>query len=54
MGVMDLMCSGRKDIWWQAPETAVMDRHRVIAQMMNMGTFEDVHVLRYMIELHIQ
>lgn len=43
---MDLLYFARKYIWWQPPEVAVKDRHRVIAQVMNLGTFEDVQALR--------
>jgi hypothetical protein len=43
---MDLLYFARKYIWWQAPEAAVAEPHRVIAQVMNLGTFEDVRALR--------
>lgn len=43
---MDLLYFARKYIWWQAPEAAIADRHRIIAQVMNLGTFEDVKALR--------
>lgn len=43
---MDLLYFADKYIWWQPPEVAVKDRHRVIAQVMNLGTFEDVQALR--------
>jgi hypothetical protein len=42
---MDLAYFARKYVWWQAPEAALVDRHRVIAQVMNIGTFEDVRAL---------
>jgi hypothetical protein len=43
---MDLAPLARKYIWWQSPETALRDRHRVIAQVMNLGTYPDVQGLR--------
>jgi hypothetical protein len=43
---MDLSYFASKYIWWQPPDVAVKDRHRVIAQVMNLGTFEDVQALR--------
>ena len=43
---MDLLYYARKYIWWQPPEAAADDRHRIIAQVMNLGTFEDVQSLR--------
>ncbi len=43
---MDLAYFAGKYIWWQALEIAVKDPHRVIAQVMNLGTFEDVRALR--------
>jgi hypothetical protein len=42
---MDLTYFARKYIWWEAPATAVRNPHRVIAQVMNIGTFEDVQAL---------
>lgn len=42
---MDLYFA-RKYIWWQSAETGVKDRHRVIVQVMNLGTFEDVQAQR--------
>ncbi|HET6628712.1 MAG TPA: hypothetical protein VFG91_02940 [Woeseiaceae bacterium] len=42
---MDLLYFARKYIWWEPPEIAVQDRHRVIAQVMNLGTFEDARSL---------
>lgn len=43
---MNLLYFARKYIWWRPPEVTVKDRHRVIAQVMNLGTFEDVQALR--------
>lgn len=34
-----------KYIWWKTPEEAVMMPERVIAQVMNMGDYEDVQAL---------
>jgi hypothetical protein len=42
---MGLTYFARKYIWWQAPETAVMSPHRIIAQVMNIGTFDDAQAL---------
>ena len=42
---MDLTYFARKYIWWQAPDTAIRSPHRVISQVMNLGTFEDVQAL---------
>ncbi len=42
---MDLTNFARKYVWWQEPECAVTDPHRVIAQVMDIGTFEDVRAL---------
>jgi hypothetical protein len=43
---MDLLPLARKYIWWQPPEYALRDRHRLIAQIMNIGTHTDVEDLR--------
>lgn len=32
-------------IWWQPPEASVVDPRRVIAQVMDVGTFEDIQAL---------
>jgi hypothetical protein len=42
---MDLSYFARKYIWWQTPETPVASPHRVIAQVMNIGTFDDAQAL---------
>ena len=42
---MDLDYFAHKYIWWQAPATAITNPHRVIAQVMNIGTFEDAQAL---------
>jgi transcriptional regulator with XRE-family HTH domain len=31
----------RRYIWWQTPEASIQDPHRVIAQIMDLGTLED-------------
>ena len=43
---MDLLPLARKYIWWIPPEYAVQDRRRLIAQIMNIGTYADVEALR--------
>lgn len=43
---MDMALLARKYIWWQRPEEAVRDRRRLIAHVMNIGTYEDVAMLR--------
>ena len=35
----------RRYIWWQTPEEAVRDPHRLMAQVMDIGTFEDARDL---------
>jgi len=32
----------RRYIWWQTPEASIKDPHRVIAQIMDVGTLEDI------------
>ncbi len=34
-----------KYIWWKSPEEAVAYPHRIMAQVMNMGDFDDVREL---------
>ena len=43
---MDLLPLARKYIWWQSPEYTLRDRHRLISQIMNIGTHTDVEALR--------
>jgi hypothetical protein len=31
--------------WWRAPEAALADRRRFIAQVMELGTWDDAHAL---------
>ncbi len=40
-----LMPYARKYIWWKTPEEAVVMPARVIAQVMNLGDFDDVQDL---------
>ena len=35
----------RRYIWWQPPEVSARDRSRVIAQVMDVGTIEDIRAL---------
>lgn len=46
---MDLSQLARKYIWWWPPGAPVADPHRVIAQVMDIGTFEDVQQLRRLV-----
>jgi hypothetical protein len=32
----------KKYLWWQTPDEAARDQQRLVAQVMNMGTFDDV------------
>lgn len=43
---MDLLPFARKYIWWQPPERAVEDQRRLVAQIMNIGTYADVETVR--------
>ena len=43
---MDLIPLARKYIWWQSPEYTLRDRHRLIAQIMDIGTHSDVETVR--------
>lgn len=43
---MDLAPLARKYIWWQPPERTLQDRHRLVAQVMDIGTHADVEALR--------
>lgn len=38
----DLALLAQKYIWWKRPEDAVEQPERVIAQVMNIGDFEDI------------
>jgi hypothetical protein len=44
--LMDLSPFSRKYIWWWPRNQAVTDPHRVVVQVMNIGTLEDVEKLR--------
>lgn len=46
---MDLTQFARKYIWWLPPGEAVENPHRVIVQVMNLGTFEDAEALRQLV-----
>ena len=46
---MDLTHFAGKYIWWMTPQEAAADPHRVIAQVMNIGTFEDATALRALV-----
>jgi hypothetical protein len=39
----------KKYIWWETPDEALEFPRRVIAQVMNIGTFEDVSLLMDMV-----
>lgn len=43
---MDLAPLARKYVWWQPAENTLRDRHRLVAQIMNIGTHADVETLR--------
>jgi len=45
---MDLNQLARKYIRWQPPKVSASEPRRVIGQVMNLGTFEDVVALRRM------
>lgn len=42
-GLMKRMA--KRYVWWQPPEVSVGDPHRVIAQVMDVGTIEDIQAL---------
>jgi len=42
----DLLRLAKRYIWWLPPAEAALDPHRVMAQIMNIGTFEDCTTLR--------
>lgn len=35
----------RRYMWWNAPAAAMADRHRLVAQVMALGTWDDAHWL---------
>jgi hypothetical protein len=35
----------RRYIWWQTPEASIKDLHRLIAQIMDVGTLEDIQLV---------
>jgi hypothetical protein len=40
-----LLGLAKRNVWWLAPEEALEFPQRVIARIMDMGTFEDIHEL---------
>jgi hypothetical protein len=48
---MDLSYFARKYIWWQAPEAAIADRHRIIAQVMDFPSAQRQRWPAYKLEL---
>jgi hypothetical protein len=40
-----LKCLAASYIWWKTPEEAVQQPDRVVAQVMNIGDFDDVQAL---------
>lgn len=45
-----LMRYSKKYIWWKTPEEAVKMPERVVAQVMDIGDYEDVQALADMVE----
>ena len=45
MGDPRLLGLAKRNVWWLAPEEALEFPQRVIARIMDMGTFEDIHEL---------
>ncbi|MGC8560759.1 MAG: hypothetical protein ACP5O1_08780 [Phycisphaerae bacterium] len=51
MGIIDIMDEellkrmASKYVWWKTPEEALAFPHRIIAQVMNIGDFDDVQEL---------
>ena len=46
MAGADLTRLAKRYIWWLSPAKAMLDPHHVMAQVMNIGTFEDCMTLR--------
>lgn len=42
----ELRAVARRLIWWQDPETSLAQPERLIAQVMTLGTWEDVELIR--------
>lgn len=40
----------RRYIWWQAPKQAICNKHKLMAQVMNLGTIDDVAILRALVD----
>ncbi len=45
-GTDALRALSRRLVWWKSPENALADRHRLLAQIMALGTADDVSVAR--------
>ena len=41
-----LLALAAKTIWWKQPEEALADPHRLLAQIMALGTWEDVQLAK--------
>jgi len=44
-----ILLFAKKYIWWETPETAVLQPYRVLAGAMNLGSLEDYHLLLHVI-----
>lgn len=40
-----LKALAKKYIWWKSPDESVLDERRLVAQIMNIGNFEDVRTI---------
>lgn len=47
---MDLRDLAKKYIWWMTPEQAMENPKRVMAQVMNLGTYQDWGVLKSLVD----
>ncbi|MBI4659447.1 MAG: hypothetical protein HY735_11460 [Verrucomicrobia bacterium] len=45
-GEADLVAVARKLLWWQPPEESLGDLRRFLAQVMTLGTWRDVQLVR--------
>ncbi len=45
MNGTDLLALARRHLWWRAPAAALADRPRLIAQVMESGTWEEAEAL---------
>ena len=48
----DTLALARRFIWWEAPEDSLQEPLRVIAQVLDLGTFEDWALLKKTFGLH--